>query len=1008
MPSRHLRAIGAFVLCLICAPLTDVSAQYFGRNKVQYREFDFKVLKTTHFDIYHYPEEQRAVELAARMAERWYTRLSRVLDHRFGDRQPLILYASHPHFEQTNVVGGSIGEGTGGVTEMLKRRVVMPFAGPLAETDHVLGHELVHAFQFSIGKNMQRLMQLPLWFIEGMAEYLSIGAVDTQTAMWLRDAARHDRLPRIKDLAHPRYFPYRYGHALWAFVAGRYGDDVVASALRAGGTTGDPVAAIERVTGVDEETLSKEWHAAIRSTYGGVLEAASTAGSRPLITEESGGGDLNIAPSLSPDGKRLVFLSEKDLFSIELFVADAATGRIQQRITKTATDPHLDSLQFINSAGAWDPSGRRFVFGAIAAGKPILTIVDVDRGREEREIPLAELGEILNPSWSPDGRAIAFSAIAGGLTDLYVYDIEGGRLERLTNDAYADLQPVWSPDGRRIAFVTDRFGTRLPTLEFGPYRVAVMDVASKAIREIGAANGNGSRQTNPQWHPDGRSVYFISDLTGVPDVYRADLDGGALWQVTRVATGVSGITALSPALSVAATEGRIAFTLYRDGKHEIHVIEDVAARAGTRTADGAIAANILPPRERRADIVVQLLGRPTVGLPEARTYDVADYKPRLSLDYVGQPTLMAGTDRFGTFVGGGISFFFSDMLANHQFGTTLQIQGDFDDFAGQAGYFNRKRRWNWGAVAEQIPYVTGTFSTAILNQGGEQIIIEEAELFRQTSRNLSGVVAYPFSRARRVEFTAGLRSISFTRELQTVAFSALTGEVLLEEEEKLGSLPTLNLGEAAAALVFDTSIMGPTSPIVGRRSRLEIAPTVGDLTFTTLMADYRHYFMPVRPVTFAARFLHFGRYGGGSEDERLMPIFLGYPNLIRGYDIGSFSASECVPDATSNCPMIDRLVGSRVAVAGVEMRFPLFGIFKGDLDYGPIPIEGVIFGDAGMAWTRHEDPRFLGGRRDWVRSYGAGLRVNALGFAILEFDIVRPLDRPNKDWMFVFGFRPGF
>ena len=67
-----------------------------------------------------------------------------------GPRQPLVLYASHPDFEQTNVVGGMIGEGTGGVTEGLKRRVVLPLAGTLAETDHVLGHELVHAFQYDI------------------------------------------------------------------------------------------------------------------------------------------------------------------------------------------------------------------------------------------------------------------------------------------------------------------------------------------------------------------------------------------------------------------------------------------------------------------------------------------------------------------------------------------------------------------------------------------------------------------------------------------------------------------------------------------------------------------------------------------------------------------------------------------------------------------------------------------------------------------------------------------
>jgi hypothetical protein len=129
---------------------SDAWAQYFGGNQVQYKEFDFQVMKTEHLDVYYYPEEREAVTLAAPMAERWYARLSRILDHQFESRQPVILYAGHSHFQQTNAIPVSPGEGTGGVSEVFKRRVLLPFAGSLAETDHVLGHELVHAFQFDI------------------------------------------------------------------------------------------------------------------------------------------------------------------------------------------------------------------------------------------------------------------------------------------------------------------------------------------------------------------------------------------------------------------------------------------------------------------------------------------------------------------------------------------------------------------------------------------------------------------------------------------------------------------------------------------------------------------------------------------------------------------------------------------------------------------------------------------------------------------------------------------
>ena len=192
MSMGRVAALTAFVALTVASA---ASAQYFGQNKVQYEQFDFKVLKTEHFDIYYYPEEGPAVQLAARMAERWYARLSKLMRHELSSRQPLILYAAHPHFQQTNTLGGAIGEGTGGVTEAFKRRIVLPFAGGLAETDHVLGHELVHAFQYDMASARDfegnavgpGINALPLWFIEGMAEYLSIGPVDANTSMWVRD-----------------------------------------------------------------------------------------------------------------------------------------------------------------------------------------------------------------------------------------------------------------------------------------------------------------------------------------------------------------------------------------------------------------------------------------------------------------------------------------------------------------------------------------------------------------------------------------------------------------------------------------------------------------------------------------------------------------------------------------------------------------------------------------------------------------------------------------------------
>ncbi|HEX6105800.1 MAG TPA: BamA/TamA family outer membrane protein, partial [Gemmatimonadales bacterium] len=171
------------------------------------------------------------------------------------------------------------------------------------------------------------------------------------------------------------------------------------------------------------------------------------------------------------------------------------------------------------------------------------------------------------------------------------------------------------------------------------------------------------------------------------------------------------------------------------------------------------------------------------------------------------------------------------------------------------------------------------------------------------------------------------------------------------------------------------------------------------------------YFLPVRPFTFAARLLHFGRYGAGGEDSRLQPLFLGYSGLVRGYTYGSFDASECVApaDDPGACPVFDQLLGSRMLVGNLELRFPLFGVLGiGSGYYGALPLDFTIFGDGGVAWESDIDPSFAGGDREPVFSAGAGFRFNLFGFAVAEVNLVRPFDRPGKGWIWEFNFQPGF
>ena len=103
----------AFVLAgLALLGVPDARAQYFGQNKVQYDQFDFRSLETEHFVFHFYPEEEQAVRDAARMAERWYDRHTEVFLHRFDEKKPIIFYANDADFQQTNVTPRPISPGT--------------------------------------------------------------------------------------------------------------------------------------------------------------------------------------------------------------------------------------------------------------------------------------------------------------------------------------------------------------------------------------------------------------------------------------------------------------------------------------------------------------------------------------------------------------------------------------------------------------------------------------------------------------------------------------------------------------------------------------------------------------------------------------------------------------------------------------------------------------------------------------------------------------------------------
>lgn len=992
---------------------------YFGRNKVQYRAIDMQVIETEHF-LVHFDEGTREAALAAaQMAERSYARLSRILQHEFRDKKPIIIYASHTEFQQTNVMPDFIDEATGAFAEPIRNRIVIPFTGALAEFEHVLTHELVHAFQFDvlyrrgIMADAGPYMRPPLWFMEGMAEYLSIGHIDAHTASWVRDASLSGYLRTIEQMSRQDdYLSYRFGQSLWAYIGEHWGDEAIGVILQQTPRVG-LVRAFERTLGISVIDLGREWVTAVRSEHlPNVMDYQRPGEISELLTAHRRITDpWYLAPAVSPDGNRMVFLSQRDGYSFDLYLADARTGAIRKKLVSAARDEGFESLRFMNSSAAFSSDGRYVAFAAQTGGRDALYILDIERDRT-RKIEFKQLNGISNPTWSPDGRQIAFSGLAGGLSDLYVADVETGELHQLTADGYADLLPAWSPDGRTIAFTTDRGpDTDLSQLRFGNYRVALYHLDRGEIEIL--PHQDEGKNANPVWSPDGRSLVWVSDRTGVNNLYLFDLAERSLYQLTNLQTGVIGIGPLSPVLSWASQDGRLLYVYFEGSGYNIYAVADPRELPRTpvsdpqRAQEPLVAANTAPDPapgsapepavastpepaapertmngygrastlavtsfyrdrngirpsaelptdtdDRGGPITVMAL-RDSLSLPDTTSFVVHDYRVRFTPDAIGRPTIGAqvGNGSYGNGLFGGSYIMLSDMLGNHNIIAAGSINGTLSDAMAVVGYSFLKRRAQLGFSLEQVPYYSymgGGITNQLPGTGGRLAYIEGWR--RLLFRSVNAVMAYPFSTFRRFELGA---TATYVREDEVNNGIFLdTGEPFRLEDR--GASVTYLM--PSAALVFDNSLFGWTGPVVGRRYRIQVSQAMGDFSFTEGMIDFRNYINWRQRFVLATRLVTLTRQGA---DADRFPMFWGGSYLLRGYDGNSFDirgeecASTMTPESISMCPVRDQLIGSSGALLNMELRFPIIEEFQiGFLGTFP-PIDLVTFFDAGVAWSNH-------------------------------------------------------
>ncbi len=1076
------------------ASSTLTAQSYFGQNQVQYDHFDWKILETEHFLVHYYPEMADVITDAARMAERSYARLSRLLKHEFREKKPLILFRSRTDFGQNNVLG-DLGEGTGGVTEALRHRVLMPFTGDFQSFEHVLAHELVHSFQYDIfargraGAGLQTLQQVqpPLWMMEGMAEYLSLGPGHVLTQSWMRDAALNGNLPTIEQMTMQpgQFFPYRFGEALWEYIGGRWGDDVIGEILNAVPNVGVE-RAFKREIGLSLEELSDEWREAMQAKHlpqVGTLDRARKI-AQPLLNQRKSGGiqQLFVAPALSPDGKYIAFISTGSYLKGEVFpdlwLADGETGKRIKRLIKSTTDPDFEELRLLYSQSSFSPDGQSLAFTAQRNGKDVLYVMDMKSRKVRKTFDAFPLDVVTNPGWSPDGTQIVMSGYNSGIHDLFVVDVADGKLRRLTNDKHAELMPQWSPDGKLIAFATDRAdGTDLDVLRFTKWQIATLELSTGNITTLPNQKG---LNLNPQWAPDGKSVAFISDRNGTANIFLYDFDAKEHYQLTNLVGSVSSFAEYSPAITWARGADRLAFTNFEDGDYTVwstanprrlkgkpyqDPVKPLVVAAGAdappvrlsnpaTTADNAesmrravenaaralgdtagitersvsvyraqtgIRPSAEPPglseRSGNAPLTVAaLLDSAAFALPDTTTFRSYDYKPGFQAEYIARPSVGVQQDNFGQGVFGQTALVFGDMVGNNRLIVAGAINGRISDASLYVAYGNFGHRTQLTTGINQSPFFILTDARREFDPNNPARAIEDIDITRFVVRQGFAVASRPINRFTRYEF--GLTATNLANSLVTysrlVDYSfGIAGDY---QASSVTNLSSVSYVAPSAAYVSDNTLFGYTAPITGRRFRFQVEQNLGQLQWTDFTADYRRY-MPIlfNFLTFAWRVQSNVSVG---RDETYFPKYLGRPDFIRGYDREQFSSQFCggLVNNQSSCGATE-LVGSRTAIANAELRFPLVRRFDlGLIPIGLPPVDGLVFYDAGLAWQKGQSvsaTRPAGydqtTQRYPLRSWGAGIRLNLFGFALLRWDYAIALDRPKVNgkrqgyWMWTLG-----
>lgn len=1006
-------------------------AQYFGKNKVQYQQFNWQYLQSKHFDIYFTDGGKSIAEFAVEIAEASYRQLKNDLRYELVDRITIIVHNSHNDFAQTNVTLSPPEESVGGFTEFFKNRVVVPYEGEWEKFRHVIHHELTHAvmLQMVYGAGVQSIitgmarLQLPMWMIEGLAEYESRGW-DTESDMYMRDATLNGYVPPVDYLYG--FMAYKGGQSVLYYLSQKYGGQKIGELLGKIKALKSTKRGIKQAIGVDTEDLTDNWHMFLKREYWPDIadrkEPEEIA--KKMTDHKEWKNFVNSGPALSPKGDKIAFLSDKSGY-FDIYLMSAIDGKIISKLVSGQQTSDLENLHWLRAGISWSPNSKYIVFASKAGAEDALNIVDVRKGEIVDQIKFG-LDGVFTPTWSPKGEEIAFMGVQNGQGDIYSFNLKTKKLRQHTDDVFSDIQPQWSPDGKTIAFISDRgdlFNQEIPddfqiyTEDFSQKDVYLLNVQTKKIRRITNTSG---LETSPVFSPDGTKLAYTSDQSGIYNIYVYDLESGMNYPITNVLTGIFN-------LSWHGDEKKLAFVSFFNGGYDIYLLRNplnispgeiqlketnfIAKHKTTRRGKERPLVLINEPMtdkhqksqdkfdnfvfddkfkkgniESKASEEDVFLDSSEYKLASGE-YRVKDYKIKFS------PDIIYGNAGYSQFFGlqGVTQIALSDVLGNHRINIYTNLFYDLKNSNYQLSYFYLPKQTDFGIGGFHYAYyfyISGFGWARDRNYG--------ANLF----------ISHPFSKFRRIN--GGLTWLAIERDYIQVNW--------IPNE-------TRNLLIADLSLVNDTVLWGITGPVNGNRYSVDFrySPGLGNngIDFFTVKADYRKYLRIGSDYNFVYRLS--GGVSGGKQPQQ---FFLGGTSGWINYKTNDGLRVRNLEDiyfSTFELPMRGGVyyerVGNRFMLNNFEFRFPLIRYF---LMGWPLPIgfqniRGALFTDIGSAWYNDD---FKGvdasgggipALKDIFFGYGIGARMN-LGMFVLRFDIGWSSDLANytKGPFYYISFGPDF